>query len=177
MRAATIRMRYRCKGEAIGMGSAAGLRGRLSLVLRRMRGVELGKRVGGEIWRGRGRGWEKGGKWGSGEGFERALCLSCYFVGDDTPVFGLDARMDGVAIFLQGFLAEGQKSGIARDRNHRTGSGILSVCGDEAMYSIEVCIVLYGRILTKRSLSITPAAGDIHATTTSAAAIMAQDSL
>ena len=44
------------------------------------------------------------------------------------------------------------------------------------MYSIEVCIVPDGLVLTKQLLPTTPAAGDIHATKTSAAAVIAQDS-
>ena len=172
-----IRMRSRCKGEAIEMGLAAGSRGRLSSVSRRMRGVGLGKRVGGEIWRGRGRGWEKGGRWGSGEGFERDFRLGCTLLVMIPPPLVWMLAWTVWRYLCKDFSCREMEIGIARDRNHRTGSGILSICGDGVMYSIEVCIVLDGRILTKRLLSVTPATGDLHATMTSAAAIIGQEFL
>ena len=123
---------------------------------------------------------EKGGRRGSGEGFERDFSLGCTLA-VMIPLFFFPlwfGCLHGRCGDIYGRIHCGEMEiGIARDRNHRTGLGILSICGDGVLYSIEVCIVLDGRILTKRLLSITPAAGDIHATKTSAAAIIAQDSL
>ena len=123
---------------------------------------------------------EKGGRRGSGEGFERDFSLGCTLA-VMIPLFFFPlwfGCLHGRCGDIYGRIHCGEMEiGIARDRNHRTGSGILLICGDGIVYSIDLCRVLYDRLLIKQSLYNIPAAGDVHATTTSAAALIVQDFL